>query len=257
MFQAISHRLNINSCGLFFKTVVFFFCLILSAGASSEKGVYTVHSIGWEPYWIVKYGGVSGIFSDVMKELGKRVEIELVESEPLPVIRAHKAFVDGDIVLECCINPAWRQEDGQGEVSLWTDTVMTVEEVLIFPKNKSFTFNKPEDLSGKKVATIHGYAYFNEQYFERDDSINNISLVRKVAQNRSDVGIIDRNELEYIYRHHTALKNTVIEIGPIFHFHELKLRIHTNRSEWVEIFNKAITEMHRDGTMDLIIQSYL
>ncbi|MCG7498851.1 transporter substrate-binding domain-containing protein [Vibrio sp. Of7-15] len=230
---------------------------MLSTKAVSDKAVYTVHSIGWEPYWIVKYGGVSGIFSDVMKELGKRVQIELVASEPLPVLRAHKAFVEGDIILECCINPAWRQEDGQGEVSLWSETVMTAEEVLIFPKGKSFIFSKPEDLSGKKVATIHGYAYFNEQYFERDDSVNNISLVRKVAQNRSDAGIIDRVELEYIYGHHEALEKTVVEIGPIFHFHELKLRIHSSKPEWVEIFNNAIMEMHRDGTMDSIIDSYL
>jgi len=225
----------------------------------AEPVKYSVTDRSWNPYWIVELGEVSGILNDIMIELDQRLEISITANSQLPIRRTQYWFKNGEIQIECCVSEAWRNTPEQAEVSLWTDEVLTVEEILIFPPGGSFEFNQMKDLQGKLIATVLGYGYEGSEFFERSDSVNNITQIQKVALARGEAGIIDRVELAYTLKHSKVLKekNVKIEIGPVINRSVLKMRIHRSRPELVAPINTAIKGMKQDGTIQKIIDSYL
>jgi len=236
-------------------------CLFsLSAGTClAEPTRYSVTDVSWEPYWIIKGDKVSGIFSDVMHELEKRLGVTLMANRPLPVIRAQRAFKIGSVHLECCVNSAWRKDTGQEQMTLWSDPVLTVEEILIFAPKKSFPYEKLQDLTGKTISTVRGYGYVGSHYFKRDDSASNITQVRKVALGRNVAGIIDRVELAYMMKHNEEFKlaNFFVEVGPVINRSQLKMRVHISRKALVAPINAAIAAMKKDGTIQRIVDGYV
>jgi len=227
--------------------------------SSSEPAKYSVTDRSWSPYWIVEPGEVRGILNDIMIELDQRLDISIIANSQLSVRRTQYRFKGGEIQIECCVSEAWRDSPEQAAVSLWTDAVMTVDEVLIFPPEQSFEFNELEDLKGKLISTVMGYGYEGSELFERSDSINNISQIRKVALARCEAGIIDRVELAYTLKHSKVLKekNVKFEIGPVINRSALKMRIHRSRPELLAPINVVINDMKQDGTIQEIIDRYI
>ena len=236
--------------------LVLLICTSVSTFSDSVK--YSVTDESWSPYWIIQSSQVSGILNDIMLQLDQRIASSLLPDQPLPPKRAQYKFLAGDVQIECCVNEAWRSSKDQADVSLWTDTLLTVEEVLIFPVGKSFEFNELEDLKGKFISTVRGYGYVGSEFFTRSDSGDNISQIQKVALGRTDAGIIDRVELSYVLKNNKVLKerNIAVEIGPVINSSELKMRIHSSRPELVAPINVAIEKMKEDGTIQKIIESY-
>jgi len=220
---------------------------------------YSVTDESWNPYWIVKSEQTSGILNDFMLQLDQHLNTSLIANSPLPNKRAQMRFKEGAIKIECCVNEAWRTSPEQAEVSLWSDVVMSVEEVLIFPAGQRFEFNKLEDLKGKTIATVRGYGYVGDNYFQRSDSGDNISQIQKVALGRTDAGIIDRVELAYTLKNSKVLKerNIKIEVGPVINRSELKIRVHISRPKLIAQINAALAKMKQDGTIQNIIDKYI
>jgi len=241
------------------RLLVFILLTTIPLMSLSEPAKYSVTDRSWSPYWIMEPGEVSGILNDIMLELDQRLDISIIANSQLPVRRTQYRFKGGEIQIECCVSEAWRNSPEQAGVSLWSDEVMTVEEVLIFPSGKSFEFNQLEDLKGKLISTVLGYGYEGSEFFERSDSINNISQIQKVALERCDAGIIDRAELAYTLKHSQVLKEKKVtfEIGPVINRSALKMRIHRSRPELLAPINAAINKMKQDGTIQKIIDQYL
>jgi hypothetical protein len=112
--------------------------LIIPLTVQASTLRYAVTHESWEPYWIFSDGQVSGILSDVMQALDAQMDVTLEADIPQPPLRAQKHFREGFVQLECCVNIAWRTEPGQVEVSLWSDPVLSAEEVIIFLEDTNF-----------------------------------------------------------------------------------------------------------------------
>lgn len=235
--------------------------LILSLDGSAQTAAqasYSVSSESWVPYWIINDSRPSGILHDVLEEIDRRIPVQLNPIEPLPVKRAKLLFKAGDIQIECCINMAWRDDPEEQAVNLWSDTVMFAEEMLIFPKGKPFPYSDIEDLKGKQLATILGYGYIGDEYFVRNDTVKNTSLIQMVAAGRVDGGFMDTLEYAYVVKHIATMRNVeeFIESGPIINRSELKIRVHRSRAELIPMINQALAEMHADGVIDEIRARY-
>jgi len=236
---------------------VFVIAYFVSLSTFSDSAKYAITE--WNPYWIIKSNKVSGILNDIMLEVDMRVGFDLEAGNPVPVKRAKHQFKEGEAQIECCVNPAWRPSPEQVEISLWTDTVLSVEEVLIFPYGGKFEFNSLEDLKGRLIATILGYGYTGSEYFKRSDSKDNVSQITKVSMGRGEAGIIDRIELAHALKNNLTLKerNVKIEEGPVINRSELKMRVHISHPELIQPINAAIEMMKRDGTINRIVKSYV
>jgi polar amino acid transport system substrate-binding protein len=232
--------------------------LSLSLHAQADSVRYAVTSESWEPYWIVRDNAVSGILSDVMQALQAHVNEPLLPDRPLPPLRAQKQFLQGKVSLECCVSMAWRASTEQAEVSLWSDTVLEAEEVLVFPAGRAFVFDQLQDLQGRTIATVRGYGYIGSEYFTRSDSPDSKSQLLRLAQGRAEAAIIDRLELAYLLREHPELSALAgrIEMGPVINRSALRIRVHRSREDLLVPLNAAIATVRRDGALAGIVERY-
>jgi polar amino acid transport system substrate-binding protein len=221
--------------------------------------IYTIPNVNWEPYWIVDEGEEKGILSDVLKAIGVQAKYELEPTIPLPVKRAQKTFYDGDADIECCINISWREANDSGGATLWSDPIISTEEVLIFPASKSFGAASTKDLSGKKIATILGYGYDDDDKFIRSDTLNNIAQLTMVSNSRADAGIVDRFEIQYLLKQNAEVREMAagIEFGPTLSTSDLRIRIHSSKPELLEPINAAIQVLKENGTIEEIVNRYV
>ena len=242
----------------FFKRFIMLIVLWPFALVSTADRVrYALTDVSWEPYWIMDGSEASGILHDITLELDKRLSVQLVPSKLMSVKRSKKAFNEGIIEIECCVNIAWRKDNA--EASLWSDTILVVEEILVFPLGKSFKYENINDLKDRKISTIRGYGYVGDHLFKRSDSVSNISQIRKLALARAEAGIIDRAELSYIKKHISELAEQwhAIELGPVINRSELKVRIHHSREDLLKPINLAINDMKQKGIIKKTVNRYL
>jgi len=220
---------------------------------------YSIPAISWGPYWLISDQNISGILSDVMKDLDRRLPYSFLASQRLPIKRAKFKFTQGGSVIECCVNIAWREPIDSGGTTLWTDSVMVTEEVIIFPIGQSFPVTSVADLKGKTVATILGYGYSGYDKFIRHDVQNNIAQLRRLVSGKSDAAIIDRFEFLYVLNHEPKVQAITdkFELGPVIGQSTLKMRIHSTRPDLLAPVNRVIKEMKVDGTIKKIVNSYI
>ncbi|WP_286240723.1 substrate-binding periplasmic protein [Neptuniibacter halophilus] len=236
--------------------------LSLPVQAEDKNYRYAVTDESWVPYWIVSEAGVEGIFSDLMQALDRYLNLPVsVQALPgtLPPKRAQMLFRSGDLQLECCVNPLWRLPQDGGAEDLWSEAVLASEEVLIFARGQAFPYHQLTDLKGKRIATVLGYGYVGDHLFLRQDSTRSTAQLMMVADRRVDAGIIDRNELAYLFRNEPRARRLrhLIEIGPVVNRSALKLRINRDHPELLEPVNSALHQMKQDGTLQRLIRHYI
>lgn len=232
--------------------------LLLMPVARADTLTYAVTDESWVPYWIVEEPQVSGILHEFMLALDERLPEQLLASHPLPPLRTQKLFREGQLQIECCVSKSWRSDAEQLEVSLWTMPVLETEEMLIFPPGKSFPYSRLEDLRGRSIATVRGYGYAGSDHFQRNDGADVRALIYRVAQGRSEAGILDRLEWRYLQHEEAQLRSPrwQVEEGPTIHRSQLRLRLHRNLRGRLEAFNAAIRSLQKDGTLARIVAKY-
>lgn len=233
--------------------------LSVQACNANETILYSVTDVSWEPYWIIEQGSASGILADFMEVIGGKIRADLQPSQPYPVKRAQMLFERGDIVIECCVNQAWRDAQDNHGASLWTETVLSTNEVAVFPAGKEFPVKQPSDLTGKQVATILGYGYVGDDLFMRNDVLNNIAQLKLVAFERVEAAIFDIHELSYLLQTHPeAIKlQSKITIGETISSSDLKIRIHSKYPELLPQINSEIRRMSKNGEISSIVKRYI
>lgn len=227
--------------------------------AAKEPLLYSVTDVSWEPYWIVEQGEARGIFSDLMKSIAPHVGAGLTAESPYPVKRAQMMFERGDIAVECCINQAWRSPTDSAGETLWTETVLTTHEVVVFPAAKPLLVKTPADLAGKEVATILGYGYIGDKLFKRNDVLDNIAQLKLVAYERVDAAVVDIHELSYLLRSDPSIieLKDKITIGEKVGSSALKMRINSQHPELLPALNAEIRRMKQSGKMKAIVDRYI
>ncbi len=232
--------------------------LLLVPVVRADTLTYAVTDESWAPYWIVEEQRVSGILHEFMLALDKRLPESLLASHPLPPLRTQKLFREGQLQIECCVSRSWRSDAEQAEVSLWTVPVLETEEMLIFPPGRAFPYSRLEDLRGRSIATVRGYGYAGSEHFQRSDGADVRALIYRVAQGRSEAGILDRLEWRYLQHVDEQLQapRWQVEEGPTIHRSQLRLRLHRKLQGRLEAFDAAIRSLQKDGTLAQIVAKY-
>lgn len=232
--------------------------LLLVPVVRADTLTYAVTDESWAPYWIVEEQRVSGILHEFMLALDKRLPESLLASHPLPPLRTQKLFREGQLQIECCVSRSWRSDAEQAEVSLWTVPVLETEEILIFPPGRAFPYSSLEDLRGRSIATVRGYGYAGSEHFQRNDGADVRALIYRVAQGRSEAGILDRLEWRYLQHVDEQLQapRWQVEEGPTIHRSQLRLRLHRKLQGRLEVFDAAIRSLQKDGTLAQIVAKY-
>lgn len=203
-------------------------------------------SEGNPPYSYSDISQPNGIYVELFNALFERTPYQ-VEYVYLSSARIRNEFKKNAIDIECCPLPTWRK--GEDDYSYYSNIAFTTEDIYIFPKNKVPPF---VSLTDKTIATVSGYGYLHDDKFSRFDFNSELSILRMVANERIEMGIVDR----YIADHLIKTKGLTVDLGPLHEKALRPIRVHKNKKHILPELNKAIARLKEDKKIKEIFDKH-
>ncbi|MEB8432088.1 transporter substrate-binding domain-containing protein [Cocleimonas sp. KMM 6892] len=231
--------------------VVFFISLVSSSNTFADEKL-RVSAINWPPYFIYdEHSEASGIVSDVLAEVKKRLNVEL-EIIKLPQKRMVTYFRSGELDIDPTSSKVWREADK--DVSLYTIPYLKVQKVIFVKHSTEITGDYINDFQGKTLGSILGYHHnffvgkaFDDQLVDRKDSRSHDINLKLLKADRIDGLIIERQAAKYwisqLNDDIDAYKEAY-DAGPAI---DISMRIHKSQAALLPKLNRVLTEMIAEG----------
>ncbi len=233
------------------------FCLVWTVSCRNVEAQTVIKVVGNHapPYRIIKGGDFSGIYIDTMRELAKRMGVE-VSFASVPFARAlimMKQGQNADIML----GP---NRNSQREAYMvYTQATFSQENKAFYVHPDSPGITRYEDLIGKKISVHIGKIYFSQ--FDQDSSLTKEPIsdyiigIRKVRKKRNDVIIMPEREGDRLLKEHNIKlkKSPYIVKGKISYITISKKSSALTLQKRLE---ETMEEIKKDGTMDAILDRY-
>lgn len=218
---------------------------------------FNVSPNGYPPYLIVDNNDPSGIMWDVIVLIGQRLGYQVVP-EKVPRKRVDQmllnSFIDG--------TPRAIEWTGQPDQFLFTDPVVSIEEVFFIPKDSDLTYGKVEDLFSKTLVTHLGYNYpelsehFESGTIQRFDVSRHQDMFTFVLHgDRLDAAVADRLVGQWILRnkglqdHFRSSAQGISQVG-------LRIMLRKEWQDFADAFNHELKAMRENGELDAILGNY-
>ena len=240
---------NSVSSGSVWRVVGLAVALLFSANTQALAGQAAQAEKGEAPLLV----GLSDSFGieAAWKAITVEAGIQVVPRE-LSHARRRRMFIDGFILLDCCVMPEWRDTPEENAIQLFTDVFYRSEEVYVFRSGTAVPINEPADLRALNVAVIRGFTYENSDYFGTEiPSVNIDSLFTLVESGRADVAIVSKVD----FLHHTAKRHLKLEIGGTESVVDLRIRVHKSRADLIPRLNTAMAKLKRMGVLKKLIET--
>ena len=240
---------------IFFLTV-FFFLLFGNFGDLEVNAQSTILVVGNHapPFRIIKGSKFSGIYFDIIKEIGKRINVK-IKFENQPFKRALISMKNNRADVMCGPN---RNPEREAYMVYLNATLFRFDKGF-YVHPDSPVIKKYADLKGKQITVHRGKVYFDQ--FDRDSSLEKIAVneyeqaIKMVSWKRTDVVIIPVLEGDYL------LKQLGIRLKKSPFIVEGKISYFTiSRNSPVLKLRKKIVEamdqINADGTVLKILNRY-
>ncbi|UUY07085.1 transporter substrate-binding domain-containing protein [Pseudomonas sp. J452] len=227
--------------------------------AYSLPGAYAAtFSVGFYNYPpMMIEDGKTGIYQDIFDELGKLTG-DTFDVQYYPYPRISLLFNAGQLDIEPGVYPGWVHN--QSVPGVFTVPFGKVVDVMVFAPGKSFPVKQPEDLRGKSVGLVRGYAYpdlaalINAGLIDRRNGLNEEQLLEMLTKSRFDQVVANKAIVQYSmvkmakYRH--------LEIGDVMSSFDVSMRVHPKHEAWLEKLDAAILELKQQGVIEKIYAKY-
>ncbi|MBF0574001.1 MAG: transporter substrate-binding domain-containing protein [Desulfamplus sp.] len=145
---------------------------------------------------------------------------------------------------------------------IWSESFAETRDCVVMLKDSQFLFKKPEDLFGKKVGKIRGYAYGEyDKYFQEGKIIGwntdkAIQLITMLKMKRVDCFLGNIHTTPYqIKLSKYKLEEFYFSDKPLYTF-ELKFQINKSRVKLREDLDRFIIEAKATGLLKKIEEKY-
>ncbi len=251
-----------------------FICLTLQPLAaqadSSVININMVSDINYPPYSYIKDGKSAGIYTEIVTHIGKQLPDYNINISPMPWKRALYTVKRNrsPIVIGAYKRPIKRPYLGYSEpILLESVSIFCHKRVLTRPRN-SF----PEDFRNLRVGIHNGFLMGNEISKAEENGtiilekyLGAIPIFRHILNNQLDCYVNDQLsilfELKNLPETLQVSENTVTEILKIRNDHtylgtSLNTALYPNLAGFILSFNREIKRMHKDGSIQKIINNY-
>ena len=230
----------------------------LCSGTAIAANLSVVHSGQWPPY--------SG---QELPEQGLAVDLvatALTRAGYTPKIRVDsldRILEGGKIGVYDVFATPWYSDD-RNEYLLFSKPYLESYIRFIKQKDKDYEFDTLDDLEGKMVGVVTGYAYDENFNHSRDviriSERNLIQNILKLTQGRLDLTLDDelvmRYEINRFMPSHMAKLEILAKPLAVRGVHIGVSRENPDHERIVADFDKAISEMKKDGTYDKILNKH-
>ena len=232
---------------------VFLLCMAFSQAGLAAT--FTVGFYNYPPMMIEQ--GRSGIYQDIFDELGKLTgDTFNVQYYPYP--RLGLLFNGGQLDIEPGVYPGWVQ--GQSTPGVFSVPFGKVVDVMVFAPGKAFPVARPEDLRGKSVGLVRGYAYpdlrelIDEGQLDRRNALNEAQLLEMLAKSRFDQIVVNKAIAQYSLAKTPEYRG--LEIGDVMSAFDISMRVQPRHEAWVSKLDAAILTLKQRGVIDAIYAKY-
>jgi len=205
---------------------------------------------GWIPYQTGAKTGHSGMLIDIANALQASTGIQFIAVH-FPPRRAEKALIDGIVDFDfVCLE--WLRDYTPGTKFVATDPFFEITEQLVTLKQNTHLFPTRQSMFGKRVGTVAGYFYFDDNEFIRSDSLNESRLIQGLKHNRFKVAILERETAKYWAR----INKTEIGFAALHTIGKLVMRVRKEHSALLPQLNQAIKRIKTSGELQAILDSH-
>ena len=209
-----------------------------------------VTSADFPPYEFYQGKKIVGIDADIIREIARRNGFELViEDMKFDSIIAAIQSGKGDIAA----SGLTVTEDRKKKVD-FSNSYVTAKQVIIVPENSPIA--SPEDLKNKKIGVQHGTtgdSYVTENLGEPQRFDNGSTAVVALVRNKIDAVVLDGEPALVHIAKNPGLK--ILE-KPLTE-EEYAFAVAKGRKELLDMINRTLEEMRKDGTLQKIALQYL
>ena len=219
-----------------------------------------------EPFVIEKHDKITGYFPDIIYELAKRAGFK-AEIKLYPFKRAYKYLTAGEV--DGIISIYYKNERKQYMIYSESPTLISCIYVFV-KKGHEFKFDSMEDLYGRRVGKIFGW-HVDSQEFQKAAAEGKIIIdeggknceqnLKKLMQDRFDCFITSDNLVRY-YANKMGITGQISHLNKVIamnytHFAiSRKSKSIINKSDFMNKINKALKDIHNDGTYEKIQNKY-
>lgn len=241
------------------RVIAFLVILVPGISFAQDKVIFALFTRGWAPFEFVADGNPYGAAVELHKALMPDGVEAVVDMMPAPrsVLR-----IPGNPIytrIEC---RKWVDDPSK---YLWSDTVLTVNNVLYSPASKPVSYAGEESLYGLTIGCIKNYFYpevqslFDSGKATRYDVNGDILLLRMLKEGRVDAAVFDDVTAAWLI--HQASDLTLED----YHVAEKSLGradlqfVFNKNTEWqkrLPELNRKIQAKREDGTIDEIMSRY-
>lgn len=213
----------------------------------------------YPPYLMAPQNGRQGIVGDAFVEISKILGYKTTIIV-LPKKRAQLELENGTI--DAIASALEWKEHTPG--SIWSNEIIKVSDNVVMLETKQNKVQLPDHLIGKEIALMEGFTYPALETFIQDGSIttsrmnSHANLLRMVDKGRVDFGILDENVAKWSVREEKLNFENALSYSR-HGFDEVGYRLIMNSEQWrsfINQFNKALSKMKSDGSLDRILDKY-
>ena len=202
----------------------------------------------------------SGILVDVLKAVIEPLDYTFTIKR-LPDKRGWHMLENGGVDVYASA-PEWVSHPDR---FLWTDPFMINEDVLLYPAESTLRYARPEDLYGRTVAGIKGFAYpalephFGPGKVSRLNATSPDAMLKLLLFGRADAVLVNRTEILWMFRNRKDLRPQQFRLDetPVERAY-YRFLFSRNRG-WepvLEQFNRRLETMKQDGSLEAVLDQY-
>ena len=218
--------------------------------AGERRTLIMVTNATFPPYEFYQGERIVGIDADMVQEIAKRNDLELVIEDMafdsvIAAVQSGKADVAASGITVT--------EDRRKQID-FTTSYVKADQVIIVREGSPIA--GPADLKGKRVGVQHGTTgdmYMTENIQEPERFQDGALAVASLVTGKIDAVVLDSAPSE----EHVARNKGLVILPESLVSEEYAMAISKSRPEMLAMFNKTMAEMKADGTMAAIWARYL
>ncbi len=238
---------------LFFWLVAFMGTITLSSNAVaspsvSEKDHPTLlYDLGlqggWIPYQSGFVSGSTGVFEDITRLISKHTGIKF-KSVNFPPKRAEKAMLVGLVDFDfICLE--WFTNGIDNDKYTVTEPLFDLKEYFITLEENKDAFNEKSSYFNRRIGTIAGYFYLNDDKFTRVDFLNENQLILGLAEDRFNVAILEKETA----KHWAKVHGVKISFRQLHTQGIMRMRLRNENLYLLDKINTAIKTIKQNGEL--------
>ncbi|OQX28223.1 MAG: hypothetical protein BWK80_01220 [Desulfobacteraceae bacterium IS3] len=232
-----------------------FVLIFLPVGASAENLVFATSV--WPPYVISENGKASGIDTEIVLEICRRLKID-PEIQVLPWNRALKHIGDGKADAGFTARRTAEREN----IFYYASEILHLERTSIFTlKGSNIKAGKLDDLKGKSIGVVRGYSYGpefdNHKEIKKIDCDTDEDLLRMLDRKRIELIVgSDEESIKYLS------KKVGVEIEMIYIFDAIPSYIIFSKTlgergkTLADKFSEALRQLKQEGFIEKVQSKY-